>query len=73
MAHSFVETCHTNQSAATTPWSSWTFAKTLRSVRDGLRQGLAAHRQYEDQRSRGISHDTALRRAFGILQRSSQD
>jgi hypothetical protein len=33
---------------------------------DALREGLAAHRQYEQLRSRGVPHDTALREALGF-------
>jgi hypothetical protein len=67
------ETCQTGQSAETTAWSSRPLATTLRNVRDALQEGLAAHRQYEHLRSRGISHDTALRHAFAISQHQSQD
>jgi hypothetical protein len=31
-----------------------------------LREGLAASRQYQRLRSRGIQHDPAIREAFGI-------
>jgi hypothetical protein len=39
---------------------------TLRLIYDVLSEGLAASRQYEHLRSRGIPHDTALREALGI-------
>ena len=38
----------------------------LRTIYDGFRESLAAYRQYEHLRSRGIPHDTALRAALGI-------
>ena len=41
-------------------------AVTLRSIRDALREGLAAHRRYEHLRSEGVHHDPAIRQAFGI-------
>ena len=37
----------------------------LRTIRDALLEGLAAHRRYEHLRSEGISHDTAIRKAPG--------
>jgi hypothetical protein len=42
----------------------------LRTVRDALREGIAAHRQYERLRSRGIPHDKAIRQALGISHRA---
>lgn len=47
-------------------FSPWPIATTLRSIGDAWREGLAAHRQYEALRSRGIPHDTALIEALGI-------
>lgn len=38
----------------------------LRMIYDALREGLAASRQYEHLRSKGVPHDTALREALGI-------
>jgi hypothetical protein len=52
--------------AQRTTSSPWPVATTLRSICDALREGLAAHRHYEHLKSRGISHDTALREALGI-------
>ncbi len=52
--------------AQRTTSSPWPVATTLRSIRDALREGLAAHRHYEHLKSRGVSHDTALREALGI-------
>jgi hypothetical protein len=64
LAH--IETCPTGQSAGTMTWSPSTLAATLRNVRDALREGLAAYRKYEHLRSRGTSHDAALKHAFGL-------
>lgn len=38
----------------------------LRAACDALREGLAASRQYEQLRSRGVPHDTAIRSALGF-------
>ena len=38
----------------------------LRTIRDALLEGLAAHCRYEHLRSKGVHHDPAIRRAFGI-------
>jgi hypothetical protein len=38
----------------------------LRAAYDALREGLAASRQYEQLRSRGVPHDTAIRSALGF-------
>ena len=61
-----IETCPTGQFAGTTGRSPSTFAATLRNIRDALREGLAAHREYEHLRSRGTPHDAALKHAFGL-------
>jgi uncharacterized protein YjiS (DUF1127 family) len=47
-------------------FSSSPTATKLRAVWDALREGIAAHRQYEHLRSRGIPHDMAIRQALGI-------
>jgi len=39
---------------------------------DALRESLAASRQYQQLRSSGISHDTAIREALGVGQSHSQ-
>jgi hypothetical protein len=39
---------------------------TLRSLCEALLDGLAAHRHYEELRSRGVAHDSALRQAFAV-------
>ena len=38
----------------------------VRRLCDALREGLAATREYESLRSRGFSHDAALKRAIAI-------
>lgn len=38
----------------------------LRMMCEALREGLAAHRQYEELRARGITHDSALRQALAL-------
>ena len=38
----------------------------LRMMCGALPEGLAAHREYEELRSRGIAHEAALRQALGI-------
>lgn len=38
----------------------------LRMACEALREGLAAHRHYEELRSKGIAHDTALRQALPL-------
>jgi hypothetical protein len=48
------------------PFWSWPIAEVLRDACDALREAMAAHRQYECLRSRGVRHDTALRQALSI-------
>jgi hypothetical protein len=48
--------------------SSRPVAAMLRVVFQSLWEALAAHRRYEELRSRGIPHDTAIRQALGIPQ-----
>jgi hypothetical protein len=43
----------------------------LRSIFATFGEGLAAHREYEALRSRGMPHDTALRAALGLGARPS--
>jgi hypothetical protein len=38
----------------------------LAAMGEALREGLAAYREYEELRSRGMPHDTALRAALGL-------
>ena len=51
------------RSAAPAPWP---MAATLGAMWDAWGEGLAAHRQYEHLRSRGIPHDTAIRESLGL-------
>lgn len=46
--------------------ASWPTVTALRAACDSLREGLAASRQYEQLRSRGVAHDTAIRSALGF-------
>jgi hypothetical protein len=46
--------------------SPWPILAVLQAMWDAFRDGLAALRQYESLRSKGIPHDTALREAIGI-------
>ena len=46
--------------------ASWPTVTALRAGCDALREGLAASRQYEQLRSRGVPHDTAIRSALGF-------
>ena len=43
----------------------WPTARILRVVCAALIDAVSAHRQYEQMRRLGISHETALRRALG--------
>jgi hypothetical protein len=38
----------------------------LVAMGEALREGLAAYREYEELRSRGMPHDSALRAALGL-------
>jgi len=49
-----------------TGFSSSSIATKLRTIWDALREGIAAHCQYEHLRSKGIPHDTAIIQALGI-------
>jgi hypothetical protein len=49
----------------------WPIARAVLTVHHALREALAAHRHYERAVSRGIRHDAAIRRAFGISHRTS--
>ena len=67
MAHTLASaaTCH-GSPPIRMGWSPWLLAAGLRSIRDGLREGFAAYRQYDHLTAQGIPHDTALRRAFCV-------
>jgi hypothetical protein len=45
---------------------SWPTRTVLRMMCEALQDGLAAHRHYEQLRSRGVAHDSALRQALAI-------
>jgi hypothetical protein len=45
---------------------SWPAHTVLRMMCEALQDGLAAHRHYEELRSRGVAHDSALRQALAI-------
>src|SRR5262245_20194236 len=49
-----------------TALSAWPMVTTLAAMGEALREGLAACREYEELRSRGMPHDTALRAALGL-------
>jgi hypothetical protein len=51
-------------SSHSTGFSSSPVATTLRTIWDALREGIAAHHQYQHLRSKGIPHDTAVRAAL---------
>ena len=46
--------------------SSWHAVAAVRMMWDAFCEGLAAHREYEALRSRGIGHGRALREALGL-------
>jgi hypothetical protein len=46
--------------------SAWPILAALAAMGEALREGLAAHREYEELRSRGMPHDTALRTSLGL-------
>ena len=46
--------------------SSRSLGSTLQIVIQSLREGLDAHRRYEELRSKGIPHDAAIRQALGL-------
>jgi hypothetical protein len=46
--------------------SVWSAVAAVRMMGAAFCEGLAAHREYEPLRSRGIAHDRALREALGL-------
>jgi len=46
--------------------SSFRSVSALVSAFEAVTEGLAASRQYQQSRSRGLGHDAAIRAAFGI-------
>jgi len=49
--------------------SFWSIPTSLRAALGAFREGLAAHRDYERLRSRGMSHDKALRESLSFGRR----
>jgi hypothetical protein len=52
--------------------SAWPMLAALTMMGEALREGLAAHREYEELRSWGMPHDTALRASLGLGARPQQ-
>jgi hypothetical protein len=48
------------------PAASWSVVAAVGMMWDAFCEGLAAHREYEALRSRGIGHGRALREALGL-------
>ena len=46
--------------------SAWPMVAALATMGEALREGLAACREYEELRSRGMPHDAAIRKALGF-------
>jgi hypothetical protein len=46
--------------------SAWPMVAALATMGEALRDGLAACREYEQLRSRGMPHDTAIRASLGL-------
>jgi hypothetical protein len=46
--------------------SVWSAVAAVRMMWDAFCEGLAAHREYEALRSRGVAHERALREALGL-------
>jgi hypothetical protein len=61
-------TCHDAPYLGThhqkTALAAWSIIATLLALCDAWREALAAHRQYEHLRSRGVSHDAAIRESL---------
>jgi hypothetical protein len=67
------ELAHRHRERNLTGWSppppaasSWPAITAVRMMCDAFCEGLAAHREYEALRSRGIAHERALREALGL-------
>jgi hypothetical protein len=69
-APGFDETHHALDLAGWSPqatgFASSPTTSRLRAIWDALREGITAHRHYEQLTSRGIPHDTAIRQALRI-------
>lgn len=61
-----LRTLSLGQSAAQPRFSSFRPASAFISAFAAMTEGLAASRQYQQSRSRGLHHDAAIRAAFGI-------
>ena len=63
-------TCHDARSLdelrLEAPYAALPMAATLHAIYDAWRDALAAHRQYEHLRSRGVPHDAALRESLAL-------
>jgi hypothetical protein len=46
--------------------SAWPLVAALAAMGEALCEGLAACREYEELRSRGMPHDTAIRASLGL-------
>lgn len=57
---------------STPPTADRPVTTTLRTLCEAWRESLAAHRQYEKLRSRGMPHDTALGEALGFGRSASR-
>ena len=57
--------CRTGR-AARTASAPGAIVSALRRAWEAWCDGLAAHRQYEDLRSRGVAHEEAIREALGV-------
>ena len=51
---------------AVQPGSPGALVSALRTAWEAWRDGLAAHRRYEQLRSRGVPHEEAIREALGV-------
>jgi len=71
---SFERVCHPANSANRSPQPYWPVQTAPLGISEGflaILDGLVAYRHFEHLRSRGIAHDTALRRALGVTHRHS--
>ena len=59
-------------SRAARPASPGAMMSALRTAWEAWRDGLAAHRHYEDLRSRGVPHEEAISEALGVGRGRSQ-
>ena len=57
---------HTCRCAAPAAGLRWPLVTLLRTFCGALREALAASRQYEQLRTRGVPHDKAIREALGL-------